>query len=154
MAAPEGNNYAEGNKGGRPKIGLDILWDGWQEEIIALYSIGASDVEIRALICNKTEKEIKASYNLWDRWIEEEEEFCETIKKGRMISHAWWEQNGRENLKESKFNPTLWYMNMKNRFGWRDKQELTGADNKPLIPGSTEDLSDEELMAIVKGRKE
>ncbi|MCK4786854.1 MAG: hypothetical protein KAV87_24050 [Desulfobacteraceae bacterium] len=152
MAAHKGNKYAEGNEGGAPKIGLDVLWDGWQEEIISMYSSGASDVEIRALILIKNEGNVKASYNLWERWLEEEEEFCETIKKGRMLSHAWWEQNGRENLKESKFNPTLWYMNMKNRFGWKDKQELTGADNKPLIPGSAEEKTDEELMAIVNGR--
>ena len=55
-----------------------------------------------------------------------------TIKYGKLLSEAWWQKEGRINLKESKFNPTLWYMNMKNRFGWRDKQELTGAKGGPI----------------------
>lgn len=132
MAAPEGNKNALGNEGGRPKIGLEILWDNWQIDILEMYKVGSSDVEIRALIAEKTDDGIKASYNLWDRWLEEEIEFCEIIKKGRLLSEAWWQNQGRTNLKESKFNPTLWYMNMKNRFGWRDKQELTGPGGGPL----------------------
>ena len=108
---------------GRPKIDISALWEGWHIDILELYKVGASDVEIKALIAEKTDGEVRCSNDLWDRWLEEEPEFSETINYGRMLSHSWWEQNGRENLKESKFNPTLWYMNMKNRFGWADKSE-------------------------------
>lgn len=89
--------------------------------ILNEYSEGASDVEIRAYIWQQRGR---FSQDLWERWIEEEEEFSLTIKKGRELSQAWWESQGRKNLKDKDFSPTLWYMNMKNRFDWADKQEV------------------------------
>jgi len=118
------------NKVGRPKEDLSSLPDNWHEEVLELYSEGAADVEIKALIYQWRNN---FSNNLWDRWMEEEQEFWETIKKGRMLSESWWNKSGRKNLKEKDFSYTGWYMNMKNRFGWRDKQETTlqGGD-KPI----------------------
>lgn len=109
--------------GGRPKIETDVLWDDWKQDILDLYKEGASDVEVRALIAEKCEGKTKASWDLFDRWIKEEDEFSETIKKGQLQSQAWWEKNGRTNLKDREFNHALWYMNMKNRFQWADRQE-------------------------------
>lgn len=105
---------------GRPKVTTDVLWDNWEQDIINLYSEGASDVEIKALIY---EHKGTFSNDLWDRWMKEDEIFSETIKKGRLLCQKWWEQNGRGNLKNKDFNYTGWYMNMKNRFGWADKNE-------------------------------
>jgi hypothetical protein len=124
MPASIGNKYAVGNNGGSPPIGIDVLWDGWYNDILELYEQGAADVEIRALIFKKCKGKTKASYTLWERWIKEEEEFSETIKAGRLLSEAWWNKNGRINLDNKEFNYTGWYMNMKNRFGWRDKTDI------------------------------
>ncbi len=124
MSAPIGNKNAIGNNGGAPKIGLSILWKNWYNDILSLYSEGASDVEIRALIYEKTKGKTKASFTLWDRWMKEEVEFSETIKAGKLMSEAWWHKEGRTSLREKEFNYTGWYMQMKNRFGWADKQEL------------------------------
>jgi hypothetical protein len=88
--------------------------------ILHEYSEGASDEEIKAYIW---EQRGSFSNDLWDRWLEEEPIFSETIKKGRELSKGWWHKMGRKNLKEKDFSPTLWYMNMKNRFGWKDKTE-------------------------------
>lgn len=105
---------------GRPKQGLGVLWDGWQKSVTDLYANGASDTEIKALIYyNKGH----FSEDLWERWLNEEPEFSQTIKNGRLLSKAWWEISGRANLKDKDFSYTGWYMNMKNRFGWRDKTE-------------------------------
>ena len=105
---------------GRPKIELNVLPDGWYNDILSLYEEGGSDVEVKAMIY----KWIGSfSNDLWDRWMKEEEEFSETIKMGRMLSHAWWTGQGRTNIKDKTFNSGLWFMNMKNRFGWADKQE-------------------------------
>jgi len=108
---------------GRPKKQLSDLPDKWYDTTLALYSVGASDVEIRA--------ELSIAQSTWERMLKEEEEFSITIKKGRQLSNAWWERQGRTNLKETKFSATLWYMNMKNRFHWADKQEIQhGVDDK------------------------
>ena len=117
-------------KVGRPKEDLSSLPDNWHEEVLQLYSEGAADVEIKALIY---EWRGTFSCDLWNRWMKDYEEFSITIKKGRMLSESWWNKSGRKNLKEKDFSYTGWYMNMKNRFGWRDKQETTlqGGD-KPI----------------------
>lgn len=114
---------------GRPKAPLE-LWPKWYNDILELYKEGASDVEIKALIY---EKRGSFSNDLWERWIEEEPEFSETIKIGKMVSEAWWVRNGREQLKNKDFNYTGWYMNMKNRFKWKDKHEVSGDGDAPLV---------------------
>lgn len=105
---------------GRPKEDLSELPNGWYNDILEVYRNGGSDVEVKALIY---EWRGRFSNSLWDRWLEEEPEFSKTIKMGRMLSEAWWTKNGRTNLQNKDFNYTGWYMNMKNRFGWSDKQE-------------------------------
>ncbi|MDP2237010.1 MAG: hypothetical protein Q8J88_11300 [Bacteroidales bacterium] len=107
--------------GGRPKKNVDLLPDHWNEAIIELYTQGGSDKEVKALINSWLGS---FSNDLWDRWMKEEEGFSETIKRGKMLSEAWWEKQGRTSLTSSNFNATLWYMNMKNRFGWADSQKV------------------------------
>ncbi len=60
------------------------------------------------------------------QWIEKYADFADTIKKGVDDAEAWWMIHGRTHIGDKEFNSTLWYMNMKNRFGWRDKTETTG----------------------------
>ena len=113
---------------GRPKIGLEVLPEGWEIQVIELYSEGGSDVEVKALIGTLRTDSDTISNSLWDRWLLEEPVFSQTIKKGRQLCNAWWERVGRKNLENKEFNYTGWYMNMKNRFKWADnhKTELTG----------------------------
>lgn len=123
--------------GGAPKKPFES-WKGWRKDIYTLYMDGASDVEVKALIIIKAETTI--SNDLWTRWMKEEREFSETIKQGRLLSEAWWQKKGRTGLEQSnsqdslKLNYTGWYMNMKNRFGWKDKQEVeTITDQKVTV---------------------
>lgn len=109
------------NLGGRPLSSLDSLPDNWYDDILELYREGGSDVEAKAMIY---EWRGSFSNDLFDRWMIDEPQFSETIKMGRMLSEAWWNKNGRINLQNKDFNYTGWYMQMKNRFGWKDKQEV------------------------------
>jgi hypothetical protein len=45
------------------------------------------------------------------------------------LAEAWWTQIGRLGMLDSlpegkKINASLWIFNMKNRFGWADRNEL------------------------------
>ena len=57
------------------------------------------------------------------QWVKKNKEFSDSVKLGEALSEAWWMRSGRQNLENKDFSATLWYMNMKNRHGWRDKQE-------------------------------
>ena len=84
--------------------------------VIDLMQEGASQQEVLAVL--------DISNDTFYRWKKENEEFSETIKRGVQLSQGWWERQGRVSLKDREFNYTGWYMNMKNRFKWADKQEV------------------------------
>lgn len=95
-------------------------WD----ELLDLYSEGASDVEIaRALRIT-----VARFYNL----IEEVPEFANFVERGRTLAQAWWYEAGRKNLWNKDFNTTLYNFNMKNRHGWADKVETGDKNDKPI----------------------
>lgn len=101
---------------GRPsKYTPDML-----PKIIELMKEGASLVEVSA--------EIGVNDETIQDWKDPKsprykEEFSVTIQEGVSLSAAWWQRMGRTNLTERDFQTGLWYANMKNRFGWRDKTE-------------------------------
>jgi len=117
----------------RPQKTTKDLPKNWQKLILNNMRQGASKREVMALIGVRSQ----LFYDLTKR----DQEFSNTIKKGTELSEAWWLSQGRINLKERAFNSTLWYMNMKNRFGWRDKQDIEhGGEVSYVIKRGTNNL--------------
>ena len=115
-------------KKGRPVITKEELTENWEKQIIEQFKDGWSIVEVA------TELGISKGtfYNLMDR----DQVFLNAVKRGIDLSEAWWTKQGRVGLRERDFNYTGWYMNMKNRFKWRDRHENIPSDNqeKSLFP--------------------
>lgn len=66
-------------------------------------------------------------------WIKKHQDFSDAINIGVERSKAWWLKVGRAGaVNKTSVNPALWFMNMKNRFGWRDKLEHSGDKENPL----------------------
>jgi hypothetical protein len=96
----------------------------WQA-LIEEYEQGASDVEIARLL--------KITIVRFYQLIEESEAFAEFVERGRTVSRAWWESNGRKNLWNKEFNTALWNFNMKNRYGWADKVDTNDTTDKTPV---------------------
>ena len=97
--------------GGRPSKYKPEMCD----TVVSMMRKGASKCEVAAAL--------DISGETLNQWEKSNREFSEAIKRGEQLSQAWWMTKGRMKLEEPKFNYTGWYMNMKNRFGWRDKTE-------------------------------
>lgn len=68
--------------------------------------------------------ELNVSVQTYYNWKAKYPEFFEAIKTGEFFSKGNWMKKGRKSLRDKDFSYTGWYMNMKNRFGWTDKQEV------------------------------
>ncbi len=123
---------------GRPKKTLDDLPEGWKEDTLNAGKQGYSDIEIRVGI-------LDISTSLWTRFMDEEEEFSQTITRARDYSQTWWLKHSRKELHNKEFNNKLYEMNMQNRYGWNKKTEI---DHSGEIDIKT--LSDEELNKQIR----
>lgn len=101
------------------------------DTIIEMMRDGAAKVEVCAAIGITQE-----TMRVWAA-DPKKPEFSEALKVGLELSEAWWCSRGRLNLENREFNATLWYMNMKNRHGWRDKHEHSGNDAAPIRIATT-----------------
>lgn len=124
---------------GRPKKTLKDLPEDWKELIVTHMSQGASLAEIHGLLDMDNETRLRMERDI--------PEFSAAIKKGIRLSEMWWQTKGRVNLENKDFNSTLWYMNMKNRFGWRDKVDhstMGKAMPQPILANVYSDNGDKE----------
>lgn len=100
--------------GGRPTLYRPEMC----EEAIGWMKKGHSIIEVAYLL--------NIGRSTLYEWIEKFPEFADAIKKGVDFSEGkWMIDGGLNSLRDKDFNATLWYMNMKNRFGWKDKQYTT-----------------------------
>lgn len=63
------------------------------------------------------------------QYIKKHPDFADAIKEGLELSRIFWEKKALETITHTKagtqLNSTSWIFNMKNRFGWRDKMEVS-----------------------------
>jgi len=69
--------------------------------------------------------ELKICKQTFYNWCDIYPEFLDAKKKGVDFACGWWMKQAREALRDKEFSATLFYMNMKNRFGWTDKSDIT-----------------------------
>lgn len=108
---------------GRPPIKLP---DNYKETMTTLAKEGASIIELAI--------ELEISRDSFYEISKRDDDFSDTVKRCKELSEAWWERSGRTNLMNKDFNYTGWYMNMKNRFNWKDRQDVTTNDKDMPIP--------------------
>lgn len=136
MAAPKGNNYAEKFK--TPEERKALL-----DAYVAHAKTGLSD-EAFAPCDMDTFKEYCKKYP---------EDFPTDIVRGAQVARRiFWEQLGVSGTagKLPGFNAKSWEFNMKNRFKWKDRTDVTTDDEK--LPGGVvmyvpQPLSEEEINA-------
>ena len=124
---------------GRPKKTLDDLPENWQAILQEAGESGASKLECR--------HKLGISQDLWERFVREEPEFSVAVKRAEEACQVWWESLGRNMAMGGidKGNATTWIFNMKNRFNWRDKQEI---DQKTEHSGQIR-MSSEQADAVL-----
>ena len=114
--------------------------ENWKELMLQEYASGASDAEVISVL--------QITRRKFDQMIDEDQEYMrELVEYGRDLAKAFWYRVGRDNLKNPKFNTSLWYANMKNRFAWSDR--VSTEDRTPVQEKSDDELRDE-LKAYMK----
>lgn len=64
-------------------------------------------------------------------WMDAHKEFLDAVKEAESKCELFWEELGLVGTTEGKnFNATTWIFNMKNRFKWKDRTDVTSDDEK------------------------
>lgn len=133
---------------GRPRTTTDDLPENWHELMRDCGQEGGSAVEARCLL--------GIGESAWETLLTDSEEFRRTEKERQALCEVWWERQGRRMTSGGDGNATVWIFNMKNRFGWRDKQEIdhssTDGSMTPKTPIDASKLSDTALQELMNVR--
>jgi len=92
----------------------------WIADVVAAYEGGASDPEILKIM--------RVTQSTFDNYYDTVPAFKEVVDLGRAMAKAWWLEQGRLNIHNTKFNTTLWAFHMKNLYGWADKTETVNTN--------------------------
>ena len=72
---------------------------------------------------------LRVSRSVLYDWEKSHPEFLDAKKVGTELSLLWWEKQGKDGVWNHPGRKTLstgtWAFNMKNRFGWTDKQDVS-----------------------------
>lgn len=87
----------------------------------------------------------RVAKNTGYEWLKNFPEFQDAKRAGEVAGQLFWEKAGIDALflgEKEKFTSAVWVFTMKNRFGWRDAQQmaLTGPNGEPLKIGAEIDV--------------
>jgi len=90
----------------------------FQRKAMRMYAEGCSDAEVMGVF--------GISVKAWNDWLITRPEFAEFVEIGNKRGQAWWERMARKYVIEasSKFNSSLWFMTMKNNYGYKDEKKV------------------------------
>ncbi len=101
---------------------FEDMVEDWENIVLQGFAEGRSPVQVwMAIPMNNGKRRLTRA--LWEKWLNENSYFAAVVEFGLELYEAWWVEEGRKNLGAKEYNHVLWYMNMKNRHGWRDKIE-------------------------------
>ena len=63
-------------------------------------------------------------------WLKAHKEFLDSYKKAQSYCLLHWEEMGHDMVLAGQGNATTWIFNMKNRFDWKDKKDVTTGGDK------------------------
>lgn len=121
--------------------------------LVAHMAEGRSFESFSAVIYKHTKGAVRAPRRSLYDWVHKHEEFRQAKELGEALSFEWWENLGRDNMTEKFFNTSVYIFNLKNRFGWRDKVELSGDQNAPIKVEAKVDIqkaTDDELRGLIR----
>ncbi len=68
------------------------------------------------------------------QWLKKHEDFADAKKQGVTVCQLFWERIGNNSAQGliENFSAASYIFNMKNRFKWTDRVEVTGDEAKPI----------------------
>lgn len=134
----------------RETLTLDVLPENWREIFEKEGDEGASDAAI-ILALGLTRQKFRIL-------LEEFPEFADKYAEFTLRTTIWWEKAGR-NLTIGAYThgkSSAWAFTMTNRFGWRNRNELSGDQNNPISVKqeikTDASITDEDLFAELERR--
>lgn len=110
-------------RGRKPKTVADLP-DNWKEIVILLSLEGKFEEQIKTALCLSKGREVKSINRIWYALQERDSEFRETLKKADVFRKSYWLDLAQKGVRTTFFNTGLWFIVMKNCFGWKDKTEV------------------------------
>lgn len=107
------------------QVGRPTAYDPEMCEWVVRYMAEGYSKEASAALMN-------ISTAMFYRYVNDYPEFREAVKIGEGHSRVFWEKHGISGLYSEVFSASTWIFNMKNRFGWKDKHEMSTDPENPM----------------------
>ena len=120
----------------KAKMGRPTVWKPEFIDLLPPHMAKGLSFETFAGVCGVTKDTLY-------QWVEKYPDFSDAKKRGTELNRLFWEQVGIDGLwnteeteqegnyrktTKKSLNAAVWIFNMRNRFNWTDKQEITIKD--------------------------